>query len=153
MFNNKKTSESKPSFSPGSTTLISQGTVINGEIRYSGNLEVEGTVNGNIYAEDPDARLRLLSQGKVEGEIHVPNVVVNGEVCGNIYASRQIQLAAKAVVKGNVHYDVIEIEKGAQVDGNFVHMNAPAAASDAPVSAKSKTPVQLVGDHAEPKQA
>ena len=136
MFGKKETEDKKP-YAPGSTTLISQGTMISGDIHFDGNLEIEGKINGNIIADSDTARVRLLSQGIVEGEIRVANIVVNGHVKGNIYASKQVQLASKAVVEGNVHYEVIEIEKGAQIDGSFVHhqvKTAPPAKKIAPAS-------------------
>ena len=57
----------------------------------------------------------------MHGEVWVGTVIINGHVKGDIYASKQAKLAAKAVVEGNVHYNLIEIEKGAEVVGSFVH--------------------------------
>jgi len=113
------------SFSAGSTTLIAAGTHVVGDIHFSGNLEVEGQVTGNIVAEeDSSARVRILPEGRVVGDVRVPVVVINGHIEGNIYSSTQVELADKAVVEGNLHYLLIEIEKGAQMNGNFVHQKA-----------------------------
>ena len=90
-------------------------------MHFKGNLEVEGNVIGNILSEDENARVRVLQGGSVEGEVWVATVVVNGHVKGDIYASKQAKLASKAVVEGNIHYNLIEIEKGAEVVGSFVH--------------------------------
>jgi cytoskeletal protein CcmA (bactofilin family) len=109
-------------FAAGNTTLIAGGTHIIGDIHFSGNLEVEGQVTGNIVAEeDSEARVRVLPQGRVVGDVRVPVVVINGHIKGNIYSSSQVELADKAVVEGDLHYVLIEIEKGAQMNGNFVH--------------------------------
>jgi cytoskeletal protein CcmA (bactofilin family) len=51
----------------------------------------------------------------------VPNLVLNGSVNGDVYASEHIQLAANARIKGNVYYKVIEIARGAQVNGSLIH--------------------------------
>lgn len=113
------------SFSAGSTTLIAAGTHVVGDVHFSGNLEVEGQVTGNIVAEeDSSARVRILPEGRVIGDVRVPVVVINGHIEGNIYSSTQVELADKAVVEGNLHYLLIEIEKGAQMNGNFVHQKA-----------------------------
>ena len=113
------------SFSAGSTTLIAAGTHVVGDVHFSGNLEVEGQVTGNIVAEeDSSARVRILPEGRVVGDVRVPVVVINGHIEGNIYSSTQVELADKAVVEGNLNYMLIEIEKGAQVNGNFVHQKA-----------------------------
>ena len=112
-------------FSAGSTTLIASGTHVVGDIRFQGNLEVEGEVTGNILAEDgANARVRVLQQGQVRGDIKVPSIVINGRVEGCVNASLHVELAAKAVVEGDVHYAMVEIEKGARVNGNFVHESA-----------------------------
>ncbi len=118
----KKTGKS---FSSGATTLIACGTHVKGDIHFSGNLEIEGEVSGNILAaEDTEARVRVLQQGHVRGDVRVPNVVVNGRVEGVIQAQSYVELASNAVVEGDVHYALVEIEKGAQVNGSFVHESA-----------------------------
>ena len=99
----------------GSTTLIAEGTTLTGDIHFSGNLEVEGTVIGNIVSADENARIRVLNSGSVVGDIEVANIVINGNARGDLYASQIIKLAAKAVVQGSVNYKLIEIEKGAEV--------------------------------------
>ncbi|WP_317933387.1 polymer-forming cytoskeletal protein [Halioxenophilus sp. WMMB6] len=120
MFGGKKVSETT-SGSPGTTTLISKNTEIVGDMVFSGNLVVEGKVSGNILAAaGSKANLRLLESGEVHGEIRVPTIIINGKVSGDVYSSEHIELAARAVVDGNVHYNLIEMVKGAQVNGNLV---------------------------------
>lgn len=103
-------------------TLISKGTRISGDIHFTGDLQIEGRVTGNILVEGGgDAKLVVANNGVVEGEIRVPMVVVNGKVVGNVYSTKHVELAAKAVVEGNVHYNLIEMVKGAQVNGSLVY--------------------------------
>tara|TARA_R110001592_G_scaffold356278_1_gene657751 strand:- start:5738 stop:6181 length:444 start_codon:yes stop_codon:yes gene_type:complete len=117
-------------FAAGNTTLIAGGTHVMGDIHFSGNLEIEGQVTGNIVAEeDSGARVRVLPEGRVVGDVRVPVVVINGHIEGNIYSSNQVELADKAVVEGNLHYVLIEIEKGAQMNGNFVHQKTSGESS------------------------
>ncbi len=81
----------------GNTTLVSQDTVIVGDVRFSGNLDIEGLVQGNIVAEPgKDALVRLVGKGRVEGDIRVPCVIINGEIIGDVYSSKQLELASKA---------------------------------------------------------
>ncbi|WP_461481942.1 bactofilin family protein [Porticoccus sp.] len=109
-------------FAAGSTTLVASGTHVMGDVHFAGNLEVEGQITGNIVAEEGvDARVRILPKGCVVGDVNVPVVVINGRIEGNIYSSHQVELAANAVVEGDLHYALIEIEKGAQVNGSFLH--------------------------------
>jgi len=129
MFSKKTT---KSSFSSASTTLISKNTEIVGDIHFSGTIMIEGHVRGNVSAADgSDAEARVLESGKVEGEIRVPSLVINGIVTGDVFSSKYIELASKTVIDGNVHYALIEMVKGAQVNGNLVYceqkaQNAPS---------------------------
>lgn len=108
-------------FHVGATTLIARGTEIKGDIHFSGNLEIEGTVKGNIIAEKgSSAAVRVLHKGRVRGEIQAPTVVINGEVEGDVRSSKHLELAAKAAIQGNVYYHFLEVVKGAQVNGNMV---------------------------------
>lgn len=103
-------------------TLISRATKVIGDLHFTGELQVEGKVTGSIIAEDEkDAKLVIADTGMVEGEIRVPVVVVNGKVLGNIYSSKHLELAAKGNVTGTVHYQSIEMVKGAQVNGSMIN--------------------------------
>lgn len=107
--------------SHGGVTLISKDTRVIGDLVFSGDLEVEGTVQGNILAEDnSDASVRILETGVVEGEIKAPAILINGTVKGDVYSSTSIELANKAIVNGNVYYLLIEMVKGAQVNGSLM---------------------------------
>ena len=122
--------------SSGSTTLIAEGTRLTGDIAFSGNLEIEGAVIGNITSSDENAKIRILNSGSVTGDIEVANIVINGNTRGDLYASQLIKLAAKAVVQGNVNYKLIEIEKGAEVVGSFVYHQAPNNVTQFPADSK-----------------
>ena len=114
------------------TTLIAKGTRIEGDLNFLGCLEIEGIVVGNVRSEDQKSRVRILHGGLLEGEIRVSDVVINGNVRGDIFAGNLIKLASKAVVEGNIHYSLIEVDKGAEVIGSFVLEQANANVSNFP---------------------
>lgn len=115
----------------GKTTMISKGTVVDGDVTFEGGLLVEGVIKGNVRAEaGSEALLRLSEAGEIEGEIHVPNVVINGKVNGDVHSTTHVELAAKAVVNGNVHYNLIEMVMGAAVNGSLVHSQQKQAAPE-----------------------
>ena len=115
----------------GGTTLISPETVIIGDVHFCGNLDVEGLVQGNIAAQPgKDALLRIVGKGRVEGEIRVPRVIINGEVQGNVYATRHLELAPKSRIEGNVFYAMVEMTAGAEVNGSLNHIEESDAAAD-----------------------
>ncbi|NQX89945.1 MAG: polymer-forming cytoskeletal protein [Halioglobus sp.] len=116
---------------PGGTTLVSHDAVIVGDIRFSGSLDIEGMVQGNIIADDAkDARVRVVGKGRVEGEIRAPNVVINGEVRGRVYATRHLELASKCRVSGDVLYQTVEMAAGAEVNGSLKHIAEEGAPKD-----------------------
>ncbi len=103
-------------------SLIGQNTELRGDIRFAGGLHVDGTIKGNVFSEDDSSSVLTLSAGgTIEGEVKVPNVILNGVVIGDVYATEHIELAADARVTGNVHYTLIEMAMGAEVNGNLVH--------------------------------
>lgn len=118
MFGSKKTASS----TRGVETLIARNTAIEGTVKFTGALTIEGKVVGDIFSEsDKDSVVRITADGRVVGEVRSPDVIINGHVNGDVFASGQLVLASDAVVDGNVHYNLIEMEKGAQINGNMVH--------------------------------
>ena len=104
-------------------TLIAPSAEIRGDIEFTGGLHVLGTVVGNISVGTEGGRLVIGETGRVQGEIRVPRIVVNGRVEGDVHASEHLELAEKAVIEGNVYYTLIEMVMGAQVDGKLVRQN------------------------------
>ena len=111
-------------------TLLGQQTEIQGDIRFSGGLHVDGTVKGNVSADnDGRSMLSLSESGVIEGAVSVPYVVLNGTVAGDVLSSEHVELAAKARITGNVHYNLLEMAVGAEVNGQLVHAHEPAEAA------------------------
>jgi cytoskeletal protein CcmA (bactofilin family) len=106
-------------------TIVGQQTRIKGDIRFSGGLHVDGSIQGNVIAEEGSASVLTISEhGSIEGDVQVPNVILNGSVHGDVRSDERIELAAKARVTGDVHYQLIEMAMGAEVNGNLVHRTA-----------------------------
>ena len=68
-----------------------------------------------------DAVLRVVSGGRVSGEIKVAHATVNGKIEGDIHSSERLVLAEQAVVDGDVYYNLIEMAVGAKVNGGLRH--------------------------------
>ncbi|MGK0498380.1 MAG: cytoskeletal protein CcmA (bactofilin family) [Oceanicoccus sp.] len=109
-----------------STTLIAKDAELIGDLKFTGDLEIQGVVRGNIIAkaEAKGATVRIVEGGRVEGEVHAPKIIVNGDIKGDVHCSEHVELAAKAQVQGNVHYQLIEMVKGAQLNGNLIYAGA-----------------------------
>lgn len=122
-------------------TLVAANTRIEGDVHFSDQLLVNGEIHGNVCAEpDSDAGLTVSAKGSVSGEIRVPNVVINGRVAGDIYASKHVELAADARVEGNVYYHLIEMVMGARVDGSLVYTPNGDKAAPAPAKMGGREP-------------
>lgn len=107
--------------SSGNTTLISSETTITGDITFTGQLDIEGTVVGSVQAASGDAVLRVVSGGRVAGEIKVPHATVNGKVEGDVHSTERLVLSEQAVIDGDVYYNLIEMAAGAKVNGGLRH--------------------------------
>ena len=107
----------------GGTTLISVETTIFGEVRFKGNLDVEGRICGDIIAEPGcEAMVRIVDKACVEGDIRAPLVMINGLVQGDVYASGELELAPRGRVEGNVYYALAEMSVGSEVNGSMTHI-------------------------------
>ena len=105
-------------------SLVGKNTKIMGDLDFTGGLLVDGKVIGNITAsEDDNATITISENGFVKGEIQIPNIVINGVIEGNVYASNNVELAKNARVFGNVYYNLFEMAMGAEVNGNLVHVS------------------------------
>lgn len=103
-------------------TLVGRNTEIVGDLSFSGGLHVDGKVRGNVVSTtDPQAIVSISEHGEVEGEVRVPNVLVDGVISGDVFASERLELAPNARVAGNVFYNLIEMAAGAEVNGKLVH--------------------------------
>jgi cytoskeletal protein CcmA (bactofilin family) len=107
-------------------SLIGTGTMIEGNISFTGGLRIDGHVKGNVKATGTKPGTLVLSElAKVEGEIDVAHVVINGTVAGPVRAAEYVELLPKARVTGHVAYKSIEIHVGAIVMGQLMYESAP----------------------------
>lgn len=122
-------------------TLIGQQSEVVGDVRFTGGLHIDGTIKGNVIADnDGRSMVSLSDQGTIEGEVNVPYVVINGVVIGDVHGGEHVELSSKARVTGNVYYNLIEMAVGAEVNGKLVHTLTP-----------EETPIAL--SHIEPLEA
>lgn len=107
-------------------TLIGPKVEVQGSLTFAGGLHVDGLIRGNVAARDgegKDAFLTLSETGVIEGDVQVPNVVLSGRVVGDVVADDHVELKAGATVTGNVYYHLLEMSRGAEVNGELVHLD------------------------------
>lgn len=101
-------------------TSIGETTSIAGDIRFTGVLRIYGNVTGDLTAESSDAVLILENQGSIKGEVRVSNLYINGNIEGNVYVAETIELFQGACVHGDVHYNLLDMAVGAEVNGRLL---------------------------------
>lgn len=111
--------------------LIGAGTAVRGDIEFVGGLRIDGRVEGNVSTADGQAGTLVISeQARVDGEIRVSHIVINGTVNGPVSASDYLELQPKARVTGDVSYKTLEMHVGAVIQGRLNHAQAePGSAS------------------------
>jgi cytoskeletal protein CcmA (bactofilin family) len=118
-------------------SLVGAGTRIVGDVSFTGGLRVDGEIKGSVIADPSKPSTLVLSeQARVEGEIKVTHLVVNGTVVGPVHVAEYLELQSKAKVTGDVHYRTLEIQLGAIVEGKLIHL---AQAEDKVVAFKLGT--------------
>jgi len=104
-------------------SLIGAGTKIVGDVHFTGGLRVDGEIDGSIIASlGKPSTLVLSEHARVNGEVTVTHLVVNGEVTGPVSVAEYLELQSKAKVTGDVHYKTLEIQLGAVVEGRLIHL-------------------------------
>lgn len=116
----KKEKSSKPQSRIDS--LIGVGTKIEGDVTFVGGLRVDGEVKGNVRSTGDGGGILVVSEhARIEGEIHVSHLVINGTIIGPVFSSEFLELQPRARVTGDVQYSSLEMHLGAIVQGRLVH--------------------------------
>jgi len=119
--------QAKPKPSP---SLLSNDLTIKGNVITSGDIQIEGTIEG-------DVRAHLLTVGEsatIKGEICADDVVVNGRVVGRLRGLK-VRLTSTAKVEGDIVHKTIAIESGAHFEGSVQRQEDPIGESRPPSAA------------------
>jgi len=136
---------SAPKAKPPASTLSSDLTIV-GNLKTTGDIQVEGTVEGDI-------RAHLLTVGDgatIKGEVVADDVVINGRIIGKVRGLK-VRLTSTAKVEGDIIHKTIAIESGAHFEGSVQRQDDPlsngprtipaaAAAKPAPAPAAAPAP-------------
>ncbi len=110
-------------------SLIGAGTVVDGDVTFSGGLRIDGAVHGKVATVDSQPATLVVSElASIDGEVRVSHVVINGAVTGPVTANDYLELQAKARVNGDVVYRTLEMHVGAIVQGKLMHAEQESAA-------------------------
>lgn len=115
-----------------SSTFISKGTVIQGNIETPGNFRIEGKLTGNLTSK---AKVALGPVASVTGDIKAQNAEVDGTIDGNVDVAELLTLKATAVVTGNITTSKLVVEPGAVFNGKCTMTTSRGAVNGAGAAA------------------
>jgi cytoskeletal protein CcmA (bactofilin family) len=110
---------------PPIRTLIGEGTQIQGELRFTDGLRIDGEVIGDVVAAgDAPSILVISEKARVTGRVRGGHVIINGQVNGPIQSDELLELQPQARIVGDVRYEVLEMHQGASIDGELRPLKA-----------------------------
>jgi len=107
-------SPSRPSASGNADALLGKGTKINGTLNFAGPVEIDAEIEGEIIAKD---RLTIGEAASIRAKITGVDVIIRGQVTGDINATKTLSLRRPAKVLGNISAPTLSIEEGVIFDG------------------------------------
>jgi cytoskeletal protein CcmA (bactofilin family) len=113
MFKNKQ-DEMATQEASNSSNIVGKGTIVEGNIEASGNIRIEGRINGSVKSK---SKIALGQSSYVEGNIIAQNAEISGEVKGVVEVSDQLILRPSAVIAGDIITGKLIVESGAVFNG------------------------------------
>lgn len=95
--------------------LIDQGTELKGELNFKGSFRIEGYFQGKIFS---DSMLIVGERGKVEADVRVGQLIINGEIKGNLQAKEKVEIHNKGRVFGTLITPRLVVEEGAYLEAS-----------------------------------
>ena len=112
---NKAVSTFQHESGSGSINIISNGTVIDGEIKSNGDIRIDGTVRGSVTSK---SKVVVGATGIVEGDVRCQSADISGSVTGQTNVSEMLFLKSHARINGDIHTGKLVVEVGASFTGN-----------------------------------
>ena len=97
--------------------LISQGTEITGDIKSTGDIRIDGVLNGNMNTK---GKVVIGPTGRVKGEVECKNSEISGLIDGKLTVSQLLTLKSSSKINGTIITNKLSIEPGAVFTGNCV---------------------------------
>ncbi len=112
---NKAVSTFQHELGSGSINIISNGTVIDGEIKSNGDIRIDGIIRGSVTSK---SKVVIGATGSVEGDVHCQNADISGSVKGKTNVVEMLFLKSHARINGDIHTGKLVVEVGASFTGN-----------------------------------
>jgi cytoskeletal protein CcmA (bactofilin family) len=119
------------------TTLLGRGSEFEGKLTFEGTVRIDGILRGEVFSDD----VLIVGEGaRVEASVDVGEIIIQGNVVGNIKAKRAIEILAPGRVKGDLTTPVLQIDKGVVFEGRSFMEGVAAPASKKPEAVIVSTP-------------
>jgi cytoskeletal protein CcmA (bactofilin family) len=103
---------------PSIKSLIAVGSHIEGNVKFTDGLRVDGQITGDIRCSAENPSILVISEtATVTGQIFADHVIINGRVNGPVHATQMLELQPKAQIVGDVFYKALEMHQGASITG------------------------------------
>ncbi len=99
------------------TGFFDKDTEFQGDLSFKGSFRIDGHFKGKIVS---DSLLIVGEQGKVEADVKVGFLIINGEVKGNIHAADKVEIHSRGRVIGTVSTPRLAVEEGAYLEATCV---------------------------------
>ena len=99
-----------------SLNSIVQGTEIEGTVKASSDLRVDGHISGKLFC---DAKLIIGPTGKIDGEVSCQNAVIEGQFKGTLNVKELLNIRETAKVKGDISYTKLIVQPGGIIEGTL----------------------------------
>ena len=117
------------------TTLLGRGSEFEGKLTFEGTVRIDGKLKGEVFSED----VLIIGEGAlVEAQIDIGEIIIQGNVIGNIRASRGIEIHAPGRVKGDLTTPSLQIDKGVVFEGRSFMEEAASRATGGPRAAAAQ---------------
>lgn len=100
-------------------TLVGEGTVVHGNLRFDDGLRIDGEIHGDVEAVGERTMVVVSENARVVGKVTAGHVIINGEVRGPVQSHDLLELQPRARVTGDIRYELLEMHQGAIVDGEI----------------------------------
>ena len=115
---------------PPIRSLVGEGAVVQGHLRFTDGLRIDGEVIGDVMAQGEGRSILVISgNARVHGKVSASHVIINGEMQGPLHCTEVLELQPKARVVGNVRYETLEMHPGATVEGELKPLKSSEKAS------------------------
>jgi len=101
-------------------SIISSDLVVTGTLTSTGDIQIDGRVDGDVHSSG----LVIGDKAFIQGEVLADDVTVRGRIQGGIRA-RKVLLCATSHVEGNILHEAFAVEAGAFFEGNCRHSDNP----------------------------